>query len=620
MRDQILRARTFGRRALVTTSAKFVLLSSLAARLYYLQISESDKYKTLSDDNRIRLEPIIPRRGKLFDRYGEIVAENRKHYRVWFNPTLSPKPEETLDKIAAIIGLDEKKYLRLFTLITEKPRENHLIAEHVKWEHVSTIEVNITDLPGIEVSSAQVRYYPLVDSAVHLIGYVAAPDEEEVKKTPLLNHEDFKVGRSGVEYTLENRLRGKAGIRHLEVNAYGLSVRELQVENSAPGEDIKLSIDADLQKFTMQQISDKGGVEQSGGGVVVVDIKTGEVITLASTPGFDPNNFVQGIDHEEWQSLTGNPDKPLLNKVISTQYPPGSTFKLIVALAALEKGVININTKHYCPGFMVFGDRRFHCWNERGHGQVSIRDALAQSCNVFFYKISQDLGVDAIADMSKRFGLGKKTGIELMSEESGLVPSREWKKETLGKDWYNGETINASIGQGYMLVTPIQMAIVAAQIANGGKKVKPTLLKKEDDAAQINLERQGKVEEPSKDEMIKISQNYLSIVREGMEKVVNSPFGTAYQSRIQDKKFAMAGKTGTVQVRHRVEDKKAVIPRKYRNHALFVGYAPIDNPRFAVSVIIEHGGSGSFMAAPIAKEVLAEAQRLHELKSKKKES
>lgn len=616
MRDQILRSRSFGRRALVLTGAKLFLMSTLAIRLYYLQINQSKKYKTLSDDNRIRLEPILPKRGKLFDRYGEILAENEKHYKVWFDPTQTKEPMEVLQKLVALLGVGEEKFKYLTEKLKEKPKEKILIGEHVDWKNVSAIEVNNTDLPGVSVSSVQVRNYKLRDAAVHLIGYVSAPSEDELRKIPLLNHEDFKVGRNGIERMLEEELRGRAGIRNMEVNAYGLGVRELDIEDSTAGQDISLSIDAELQKFTSEQISDKGGVGKSGGSVIVMDVQTGEIVTLVSTPGFNPNKFVEGISHEEWQQLKDNQDNPLINKAISTQYAPGSTFKIIVALAGLAKGVIGPNTRHYCPGYMDYGDRRFHCWNDRGHGQVNLKDAIAQSCNVFFYKISQDIGIDAISEMSMRFGLGSETGIQLPGEVEGLVPTKDWKRREHGKDWYVGETINSSIGQGYLLTTPVQLVKMTAQIANGGYIVNPTLLKQNilsDKKPDLNIEQE--VEEK---ESLKVSDYHLRVVKSGMEMVVNKPMGTAYQSRIQNPEFAMAGKTGTVQVRHRVEDEDEFIPKKYRNHALFVGYAPYTKPKYAISVVIEHGGSGSFAAAPVAKLIMEKALELEKSKKGKK--
>ena len=609
MRDQLMRARSFGRRALFLTASKLFLMSTLAMRLYYLQINQSEKYTTLADDNRIKLHPILPKRGKLFDRYGQVIAENQNDYKIWFDPAQTKEPEEILKKTAALLGLDDEKYNFILGKFKEKPKEKLLIADHANWDNVTAIEVNNTELPGVSVNSAQIRNYLLGKNSVHLIGYVSAPLQEELKNSLLLDQDDFKVGRSGVEKAFEEDLRGKIGIKHIEVNAYGLNVRELNIESSSPGKDVKLSIDADLQRFAAEKISAVGGVKECGGAVIVMDIKTGEITALASSPGFDPNTFVQGVSHDDWAELMNHPDKPLINKAISTQYSPGSTFKVFVSLAALEKGVINQNTKAYCPGYMDYGDRRFHCWNERGHGQMNVREAISQSCNVFFYKLAQSLGIEAISSMAKSFGFNSKTGIELTGEAKGIVPSPEWKRLTLGKDWYIGETINTSIGQGYMLVTPIQLVKAIAQVANGGIEVTPTLLKVEE--AQVP----GAPVVKKEAKKIKVSQENLILVKQGMDKGVNRPGGTAYGNRITDKRYAMAGKTGTVQVRHRLEDQKAIVPRKFKNHAIFIGYAPVEEPRFALSVVIEHGGSGSFAAAPVAKEVLHEAQRLYDYKN-----
>lgn len=599
MRDQLTRSRGFSRRAVVLAGGKLALVTVLTARLYYLQFFKSEEYKTLSDGNRIRMRPVIPFRGLILDREGIPMAENKFQFRMIMDPENMKKRKEKLERIAKVIPIGTEEYQQMLQKIAKhRGPQPIVLKEHLTWEEVSLLELNTPDLSGVEVESADIRSYPLGPMASHLIGYTGIPSKKDVERNPLFTQAEFKVGKSGMERELEDTLRGKIGIKRMEVNAHGQSVRQLSIEESTPGKNVHLTIDARLQQFTAERISKEGGVLESGGAVVVMDIRNGDILTFASTPGYQPNEFSKGISSAQWQALMNHPDKPLINKAIGTQYPPGSTFKIITALAGLESGTITPATSFYCPGYYQLGNRKFHCWNEDGHGTVQLRTAIAQSCNVFFFNVARAMGVDKIAEMADRFGLGKLVNIGLPEEKPGLIPSTAWKRKTYGKDWMTGESLNTGIGQGYTLVTPLQLATMIARYASGGKKVMPRLVRPEDETAPPQFETiEG------------VTQEHLQSILEAMNVGINEPFGTAFAGRILDPQFAMAGKTGTAQVRsvRGMDDK---VERKYRNHALFVAFAPVHAPRYAISVLIEHGYSGGRTAVPVARDVLMEAQRL----------
>ncbi|NDF12745.1 MAG: penicillin-binding protein 2 [Proteobacteria bacterium] len=632
MRDQITRSRGFTRRTMVLVTGKLMLTSILASRLYYLQVMKSSTYKTLSDENRIRLRPVVPLRGRIMDRNGEPMAENDQQFRAIIDPAEAGNLKKAFKKIADVLELEETQSNKLLHKLTTQQIPGYFVVkEHLSWDEVSRVEVNMPDLPGVLVDTSQIRSYPLGTYGSHLLGYIAAPSKKEVEKNPILNQGDFKVGKSGIEYQLENELRGKIGVKRVEVDVHGVSVRELSLEESVPGDDMRLTVDARLQRYAAQRIQNEGGVKESGGTVVVLDIRNGDVLTLVSSPGYDPNVFARGVTGDEWRELVNHPDKPLSNKAISMQYPPGSTFKLITSLAGLKEGV-DPHATAFCPGYYEFGGRRFRCWNEDGHGTVNMQEALAKSCNVFFYKLAQRIGVEAISAMAHKMGLGQKEGIELFGEKSGVIPDRAWKMKTYNKPWNPGETLNTGIGQGYVLVTPLQLAVLGARVATG-KQIKPRLVREwankpvEPKAPKNTSATDGDNHDikelvnadatPTKPpvqeeaESLGIPEAHLDIVRGGMDMVINKPLGTAFISRIIIPQYAMAGKTGTAQVRSGWMEKGAVVERKYRNHALFVGFAPVNNPRYACSVVIEHGESGSRAAAPVARDVLTEAQRLN---------
>ncbi len=484
-----------------------------------------------------------------------------------------------------------------------------VIDDYLSWEEVAKIEVNRPDLPGMEIDTVRVRYYPLLEAASHVIGYVGPITKEEAGNNLLLNHPDFKVGKNGIERTLEQSLRGEGGIKRMEVNAYGAGVRELSLDKPKPGLDVALTIDGQLQEFAYKRLTGIGGKVHEGSGVVVIDVETGGIVSMVSMPGFNGNLFLHGISHDDWNALNNNPDVPLINKAITAEYPPGSTFKPITALAAMMSGTAGPQTRVNCPGYYYLGSKRFHCWKEGGHGSLNMEEAIMQSCNVYFYQVGQRAGIEAISKAAEAFGLGKALGVELVGERNGLIPSPNWKQRMFKQEWYKGETVNTSIGQGYVLVTPLQLAVMSARIATG-KKVTPHLVDTQQPEA-LGLKPNNY--KPFED--IDIDPNLMEIVRSGMRRVVNDGRGTAFGSRIPIKGQEMAGKTGTAQVRARREgvDATKIAEKQFRTHSLFTGFAPARTPKFAIGVVIEHGGAGSQAAAPVARDILTEAMRIYGL-------
>lgn len=606
----------FTRRAFVLGGAQLLLLSSLSTRLYYLQAVKGAEYTTQAEGNRIRLFPVLPPRGTLFDRNGNIIAEGEMRYQVLFDNTMSEEPEETVTRLSDILSIDFQQQETLLKKIAQRDQKGPVLVEaNLPWEKIAKIEVNAPLLPGVHIAAPEIRYYPYGEVTSHITGYTGVVSQNDIKDSPLYKHPDFRIGKTGVEKTMEERLQGVAGVKQMEVNARGAFVRELAYDSGVSGENLTLTIDVELQKFVMEQLSGKGGLYNEGASAVVVDVFSGDVIAMGSVPTFDANQFVEGVKADYWQSLLNNPDSPLTNKAVSMHYPPGSTFKTLVAIAALEEGIITKDKKIYCPGYYEMGNRRFHCWERRGHGHLNLAESLAQSCNVYYYKIARELGVEKIAEMAHRFGLGQQTGIELPSERSGLVPDKDWKRRTMNDSWYIGETLNTGIGQGYLLVTPLQMAVMAARIASGGKRIEPRLVidSSSDSYEMVALDTGEKILLPSirRDfPYMNISRDHIESVKEGMSMAVNNSRGLVYPNRIQESHYAMAGKTGTAQVISDKTFKFTPKNKEERYHALFIGYAPIDSPRYAVSVVVEHGGYGSSIAAPIGKEILLKAQKL----------
>ena len=593
------RIKTFNRRAILLGGAQALLFSGLVGRMHYLQVVESDKYSMLAEENRINLRLIPPTRGRILDRFGKPLAINIQNFRMLIIPEQVPDLQIVLNLLATIIDLSQRDKKRI--ILEVKKRRSFVpvtVKENLSWEEMAKIQVNALDLPGVIVDEGLTRFYPEYDTAAHILGYVSSVDESELTGDPLLQLPGFRIGKAGMEKKYDSSLRGSAGTSQFEVNAMGRAIRELKRNASAPGNDLYLTLDQKLQKYTSKRIGDKSA------SCVVMNVHTGEILAMVSTPAFDPNAFNRGLTQKEWKTLLEDPRAPMTNKAISGQYAPGSAFKMIVALAALEHNVIDSNKKITCRGYADLGKRRFHCWEEKGHGSVSMVDAIACSCDIYFYEVAKRLGVEKIGEMARRFGLGDLSEIGLSNERQGLVPSELWKKNKFGEQWQQGETYILGIGQGYILATPLQLAVMTCRLATS-LQVTPKIIKNSSDTNDLDNQKNiGFLP-------LNLNKSDLLIIRKGMFDVVNGSKGTARSSKININGNKMSGKTGTTQVvgislaeREKGLPEMDEIPWQDRPHALFVAYAPHDNPKYAISIIVEHGGGGSSVAAPIAKDII----------------
>lgn len=603
-RPESERAHVLQRRTLILGGAQAALVLMLAGRLYYLQIVQSREYALLAEENRINLRLSPPLRGRIIDRYGVELANNRRNFRVLMVAEQANDVRATLQKAAQVIGMEESQISRLEREIRRRPRFTPvMMTDNVEWEEFAALNVLAPELPGILLEAGQTRNYPFGPSFAHVLGYVGPASETDIEAedNPILQIPGFRIGKKGIEKTHEISLRGEANGSQYEVNAYGRVIRELSRIEGNPGRDLMLTLDAAVQHYASQRMAGESAA------AVIMDIWTGDILTLNSSPGFDPNWFNVGISADRWRSLNQDKYKPLTNKAVQGLYPPGSTFKMIVALAALEDGIRPDHRVH-CAGGMDLGGHYFHCWKRGGHGSMDVIAAIEQSCDTFFYDVARRLGPEKISAMAARFGLGQKYDLGLSGERAGLLPTRAWKERVYKQPWNPGETLITGIGQGYVLASPLQLAVMTARIANGGLAVEPRL---------IRVEGETLMPPPS----IGINPDWLAMVQRGMIAVTEGASGTARGARIQIPGQQMAGKTGTSQVRRlTMRDremglKPSDMPWEHRDHALFVGYAPIDAPRYAVSVIVEHGIGGSKTAAPIARDLLIELQRLEGLRA-----
>ncbi len=591
------RVNTFSRRAFLLAGGQGLLSAVLFGRMYYLGVVEADKYQMLANENRISQRLIAPERGLILDRAGRVLAGNRKDYRVFLIPEETQDVRETLEQLGQIIDLSDARIDRLMRRIKRQRKFLPVtVAENMTWQDFARINVDSVNLPGVQPDDGATRYYPNGKQVAHLLGYVGAPTEEDLfeDQDPLLQLPGFRIGKIGLERHLEENLRGMAGDRDVEVNAYGRVVRELSENKAQKGNDAVLTIDMGLQSYVHELLGEESAA------AVVMDIHTGDIVAQASTPSFDSNDFNFGISHANWNALQKDPRKPLLNKVVQGQYPPGSTVKMVVALAALREGVVTKEETVFCNGKHVLGNHTFHCWKEYGHGHVNMIQAIAGSCDVYFYDVAVRVGVDNIAAMLKEFGFGQHFDLGLGIEKDGLVPTRAWKQAIYGTPWQKGDTVIVGIGQGALLATPLQIAVMAARIANGGWAVQPRL-----------LHSVGGVVQPRPDPTkIDVPDEHMKWMHESMEAVMQQG-GTAFLSRLRGEGMSMAGKTGTSQVRRITQAEREIGDEafkerawKERDHALYMGYGPIENPRYAVSVIVEHGGGGSSVAAPLARDIM----------------
>ncbi len=594
--------RILTRRGLILGGAQAGFMGMLALRMRFMQVDQADQYRLLAEENRINIRLIPPARGRIFDRTGAIVAENAPSYRITMVREDAGNVEDVIARLAKLVELDPDLLKRARRELKELRGDTQVtIADRVSWEDISRVAVNAPALPGVTPEVGLSRNYPGGGDYGHIVGYVGAVSDRDLEKIDapdaLLLIPRFQIGKIGLEVKQEDVLRGTAGTKRVEVNAAGRVMRELDRKEGVAGKDIQITVDNKLQAY----INDR--LEGESAAVVVMDCQTGDLLASASAPNYDPNLFVRGISSADYKALLENKYRPLPNKAVQGVYPPGSTFKMVTALAALEGGFVDPSETVYCPGHLRVGGRRFHCWKRAGHGNVDLHRSLRESCDVYYYDIAQRAGIDRISEMCNRLGLGVEHDLPMTSVSKGLAPTREWKLENKGVEWLRGDTVNVAIGQGYVLASPLQLAIMTARLATG-KKVKPRLIKSIDGVEQP-IEAQ---------EDLGINENLLRLVRKAMYAVSNSNRGTAYRSRIVEDAFKMAGKTGTSQVRNITKAERARgvtrnrdLPWERRDHALYVNFAPYDNPKIAVAVVVEHGGGGSTAAAPIARDVTLQA-------------
>ena len=637
----IKKLNTINRRMFIISAAKVVIFTSIVARLFSLQINENKKYLTLSDKNRLREWRLPPVRGEFLDFFNNTIAGNLKVYQLHVVPEQVEDFKHLMVRLKEILQLDDQQFSKIIKKKkSQKPWETLIISENLSWDQFSKVNFFLHELVGAKPVLSVARSYPYKDNYTHILGYVAQASENDLLNNEVIkkNHvPGLRVGKIGLEKTFENDLIGTNGVQRYEVNAYGKRINQIDHKDGEKGKNIKLTIDTEIQKFSNQLLTDKAG------SISVMDIYTGEIVAMHSSPSFDPNLFLYGITSKDWRQIRENPLKPLINKTISGLYSPGSTIKPLVALSALENDVITPNFTVKCTGKMEMYGQAYHCWKEKGHGFMKLRNAIKQSCDTYFYETARKLGVDRLSITASKFGLGDEVlnGI-FPNEKKGLVPNTKWKKDTLGAGWVLGETLITGIGQGYIQTTPLQLCLMMAQLANGGFKIYPKIvvdenqdtlenkkykmaLKANKEKGENILPRIRAVEELFNIKNKKYTRLYrnpenVKFILEAMFASTNELYGTSYSSRIEDPKYQFAGKTGTAQVKRITEEareldlKTSQIPYKERDHALYIAYGPYKNPRYAVSIIVEHGGSGSSIAAPMAKKLFKFIIDRHELR------
>lgn len=602
VRDTEASSRRVTRRALVLGGAMSAMIAGLGARMRYLGVEQADEFRLLAEENRINIRLIPPERGLIQDRNGKLIAGNEQNYRVVITREDAGDVELVLNRLSHVIPLTAEE---MADILRETKRNSPFVpipvADRLDWDSFSRIAVNGPALPGVTPEVGLSRVYPRDKDFAHVVGYVGPVSERDLEGVenpdPVLRIPKFQIGKVGVEKWMEDALRGHAGTKRIEVNAVGRVMRELDRQEGQPGADIRLTLDADIQNFLQVRMGEESAA------CVLMDVQNGDILAIVSSPSFNPNLFVRGISQKDYSGLMEHDHRPLADKTVQGAYPPGSTFKMVTALAALEAGVITPESTVSCPGYLEFGSRRFHCWKHGGHGRVNLERSLMESCDVYYYDIAQKVGIDKIAEMGRRLGLGVRHDLPMSAISEGNMPTKDWKLQRHKAEWRVGDTINASIGQGYVLASPLQLAVMTARVATG-MAVQPRLVK------SIN----GQETAVAPPEPIGLTPERLKAVQRGMFAVMNGKAGTGRGSRIAEETMTMCGKSGTAQVRNISAAERAAgvvsndqLPWNRRDHALFVGYAPFDNPRYAAAVVVEHGGGGSAVAGPIVRDALLRA-------------
>jgi penicillin-binding protein 2 len=631
---------TINRRMFIIGAAKFIVFTGIIARLFSLQITENKKYLTLSDKNRLREWKLPPIRGEFLDYFENVIAGNLKVYQLHVIPEEVEDFKYLMVRLKEILSISNDNFKKIIKQKNnQKPWETIIISKNLTWEQFTKVNYYLHDLTGAKPVLSISRNYPYSENYTHILGYVSEASEKDILNNDIIKGTyvpGLKVGKTGLEKTFEDELIGTNGVQRYEVNAYGKRISQLDHTDGLNGKTIQLTIDTEIQKLCNELLKDVAG------SISVMDIYTGEIVAMQSSPSFDPNLFLFGINQDDWQLIRNNPLKPLVNKTLSGLYSPGSTFKPIVALSALENGIIDENFKVNCTGKIEMYGQTYHCWKKRGHGVVNLKSAMKQSCDTYFYEIARKLGVDRLKKTSTKFGLGEKVLNETFNnEKKGLVPDTKWKKNNLGKGWVIGETLITGIGQGYTQTTPLQLCLMTAQLANGGFKIYPKIIVEENsktsedikflmnnNSENLDVKNHGLKEaneilgfmNKEKHERLFENPKNIKLVREAMFASTNEVRGTSYSSRIEDPKYQFAGKTGTSQVKRITKEDRELdlktldIPYNERDHALYIAFGPYKNPRYALSVVIEHGGSGSSAAAPIAKKLFKLIIDRHELR------
>ena len=615
------------RRMFILSSIKIAVFVSIIVRLFYLQISENIKWRSLSDKNRLREWKIAPQRGIIEDYFGKKIAKNTQVFQLHMIPEDVPNLEELFFRLSRIIDFNEGKKRNLIKRLKKrKPWEPIIVSDNLSWSEFSRLNLFLHEIQGIKPVVSVARKYLEDGSSSHIIGYVSDTSVKDLENSELLreiNVPGLKTGKNGLEKSLNEAMIGKPGLQRFEVNAYGKRIKELKLIQGTPGKNFRTTIDQEVQIFTNKLMKDVSG------SVCVMDIYTGDIVCMVSSPTYDPNQFVHGISSEYWQTLISDKKKPLINKAMAGLYPPGSTIKPLVAFSALENDVISTKLTIQCTGSIELYGQKYHCWKDKGHGFMNLRNAIKQSCDIYFYEVARRLGIDRLSVTSKQFGLGKRVFENFYEERSGIVPDTKWKLKNIGKGWVLGETLISGIGQGYFQSTPIQLCLMMAQLANGGYAIKSRIV---DDKYAIQPTIDAWREEftskssnldflNSKIKKLYRNQENIKFVLDAMYGATNEPMGTSYRSRLTKSEYIYAGKTGTSQIRRitaeerELELKQKDLPYERRDHALFVAFAPYKKPRYAISIIIEHGGTGSSAAAPIAKKVIKKVLDRHKLRS-----